>query len=100
LKRQYHVEIPPHVARAVRHLPPDVKRVVRATFDELAQNPSAGEALKAELAGLMKYRVRRYRVIYNVHRPSRTVRVLAVGHRCNVYEDLAAALSRGSGDGG
>jgi mRNA interferase RelE/StbE len=100
LKRSYRVEIPPHVARAIRHLPPDVKRAVRAAFDELAQNPSAGEALKAQLAGFMKYRVRRYRVIYSLHRPTSTVRVLAVGHRRNVYEDMAAALSRGSGDGG
>ena len=86
MKRPYRVEIPTHVARAIRHLPPDIKRAVRAALDELARNPAAGEALKAELAGFMKYRVRRYRVIYSLHRPTRTVRVLAVGHRRHVYE--------------
>lgn len=98
MKRQYRIEIPPHVARAIRHLPPDIKPAVRAAFDELAQNPSAGETLKAELAGFMKYRVRRYRAIYSVHRPTSTVRVLAVGHRRNVYEDVAAALNHPRGD--
>lgn len=85
---RYRPEIPPHVAEVIRTLPPDVKRGVKAAIRALSAEPAAGEPLQGELAGLMKYRVRRYRIVYEIVRPDRVLRILAVGHRRSVYELL------------
>jgi len=92
----YRPDIPPGVAEVIRRLPPDVKRGVKAALRALSADPAAGEPLRGELEGLMKYRVRRYRIVYEVVRSGKLLRVLAVGHRRAVYEALADALRRRS----
>ena len=84
--------IPPKVAEVIRHLSPDVKRAVKAALRALAANPSAGEPLKEELAGYWKFRVRRYRVIYQIERRGNSVRILAIGERRSIYEEVAEEL--------
>jgi mRNA interferase RelE/StbE len=84
--------VPPKVAEAIRHLPPDIKRAIRAALRALANNPSVGEPLEEELAGYWKYRVRRYRIIYRVIRPGKVLRILAVGERRSIYEEAAELL--------
>jgi mRNA interferase RelE/StbE len=84
--------VPPKVAEVIRHLPPDIKRAVRAALSALANNPSAGEPLEEELAGYWKYRVRRYRIIYRVIRPGKALRILAVGERRSIYEEAVELL--------
>lgn len=88
----YQVALPPDVAETVAHLPPTVKRGVKAALRALAEDPDIGEPLHRELEGHFKYRVRRYRVVYRVHRVTKTLRIMAVGHRRRVYEELAAKL--------
>ena len=85
----YRPDIPPHVADVIRSLPPEVKRGVKAAIRALSDEPGAGEPLQRELAGLWKYRVRRFRVVYAVDRRRRVLRIMAVGHRRTVYEELA-----------
>ena len=41
-----------------------------------------------------KYRVRRFRVVYAVHQKTRIIRLMAVGHRRSVYEELTERLRR------
>jgi mRNA interferase RelE/StbE len=84
--------IPPKVAEVIRHLPPDIKRAIRAALRALANHPSVGEPLEEELAGYWKYRVRRYRIIYRVIRPGKALRILAVGERRSIYEEAAELL--------
>jgi len=86
--------IPPEVAEVIRHLPPDVKRAIKAAIRAVGANPSAGEPLQQELGGLWKFRVRRYRVVYRVAGPSRTVRIVAVGARRSIYEEVAELMRR------
>jgi len=45
-----------------------------------------------ELDGLWKYRVRRFRIVYAIDRKARAIRLIAVGHRQCIYEDLTAKL--------
>ena len=85
----YRIEIRPAVGEVIRHLPPGVKRAVRAAIRAIAEDPAAGEALHGELAGRLKYRVRRFRIVYRIDRAARIIHVIAVGHRRNVYEELA-----------
>jgi mRNA interferase RelE/StbE len=43
---------------------------------------------------LWKYRVRRFRIAYAIDRNARVICIMAVGHRRQVYEELAARLLR------
>ena len=85
-------DIPPHVAEVIRSLHPDLKRSVKAAVRAIATDPECGVPLLRELDGLWKYRVRRFRIVYAIDRRSRVIRLMAVGHRRDVYEELSARL--------
>lgn len=88
----YIIDIPPHVAKIIQALPPDVKKGVREALRGLSGNPHLGDPLKVDLAGLWKYRVRRYRIVYEVDRRTRVIRIYAVGHRREIYDKVARQL--------
>jgi mRNA interferase RelE/StbE len=85
-------DIPPHVAQIIRHLPPDVKRSIRQALRALSVAPDAGEPLRRELEGLWKYRVRRFRIVYAIDHDQRLIRIVAVGHRREIYEEAVEQL--------
>jgi mRNA interferase RelE/StbE len=87
-------DIPPHVAEVIRSLHPDLKRSVKAAIRAIATDPECGEPLLRELDGLWKYRVRRFRIVYSIDRKRRVIRLMAVGHRKYVYEELTDRLRR------
>ncbi len=87
-------DIPPHVAEVIRALHPDLKRSIKAAVRAIAADPERGEPLLRDLDGLWKYRVRRFRIVYAVDRKARVIRVMAVGPRRNVYEELTERLRR------
>ena len=89
----YRPDVPPHVAEVIRHLPPEVKRGVKGAIRALARNPNLGAPLLRELKGLWKYRVSRFRVVYSIDRRRHVLRILAVGHRRQIYEE-AVRLAR------
>jgi mRNA interferase RelE/StbE len=88
----YRPDIPPHVAQLIRHLPPELKRSVKQAVRSLGSNPFSGEPLRRELTGLWKYKVRRFRLIHEVDRQARLIRIFALGHGREVYEELADRL--------
>jgi mRNA interferase RelE/StbE len=90
--RRLTLTIPPEVADVIRRLPPDLKRGVRAALRTLSVDPRQGAPLARELEGKWRYRVRRYRIVYEVDLRAHVCRVVAVGHRSDVYEQLAARL--------
>jgi mRNA interferase RelE/StbE len=71
---------------------PELKRSVKSAIRSIATNPRSGTPLRRELEGLWKYRVRRFRIVYAIDTKARIVRVLAVGHRIRIYEEIAAQL--------
>ena len=90
----YRPDIPPHVAEIIRHLPPDVKRSVKQALRLLSADPFSGAPLMRELSGLWKFKVRRFRIIYELDRRARILRIFAISHRREVYEELAEHLRR------
>jgi mRNA interferase RelE/StbE len=85
----YRVEIPPRVAEFIRHLEPQLKQRIRAALRTLAADPARGEPLKRDLSEYRKYRVGRFRIVYARDAKGRVVRIMAVGQRRRVYEELA-----------
>ena len=86
----YRPDIPPRVAEVIRHLPPEIKTAVKSAVRLLSGDPGRGEALQRDLAGLWKYRVRRFRLIYRFDRKTRVLRLVALGHRRSIYDELSA----------
>jgi len=84
----YQPRIPPHVAQVIAHLPPAVKHDVKRALRTLSANPRAGEPLERELKGMWKYRVRSFRIVYQIASEQRLLRILAVGHRQTIYDVL------------
>jgi mRNA interferase RelE/StbE len=90
--RRFTLAIGPEVGEAIRHLPPDLKRGIRAALRALTLNTYGGSPLVRELEGKWRYRVRRYRIVYEIDTGRHALRIVAVGHRRTIYEDLAARL--------
>ena len=90
----FRLDIPPHVAQVIRSLQPDLKRSIKAAVRAIAIDPECGVPLLRELDGLWKYRVRRFRIVYAIDRKTRAIRLMAVGHRRHVYEELSGRLRR------
>ena len=76
-----------------RHLHPGLKRKVRVALGEILREPTAGKALKEELAGLRSLRVGKLRIIYRL--APRHVEIVAVGPRRRIYADTLRLLKRG-----
>ena len=76
----------------ISHLPPDLKRQVRAAIDYVQQNPELGKSLSEELAGYRSYRIGKYRLIYRI-KADRLV-LEAVGPRSDIYERFVLELAR------
>lgn len=87
-------DIPPHVAEVIRSLHPDLKRSIKAAIRGIATDPECGEPLMRELDGLWKYRVRRFRIVYAIDRKAHIIRLIAVGYRQSIYEDLSAKIRK------
>ncbi len=86
--------MPPHVAEVIRSLHPDLKQLIKSAIRAIVANPECGEPLKREPDGLRKYRVRRFRIVYTVDQKRRIIRLMAVGHRRSVYEELTERFRR------
>ena len=88
--------IPPHVAEVIRSLHPDLKRSIKSAIRAIASDSECGEPLRRELDGLLKFRVRRFRIVYAIDRKTCTIRLMAVGHRRHIYEEVAAQVQKKS----
>lgn len=90
----FQVVIPPHVGEAIRALHPDLKRSIREAIRAIAADPQCGAPLRRELDGLWKFRVRRFRIVYAIDRKTKTIRLMAVGPRQSLYEELTTQLRK------
>ena len=88
MTRAGRLRLPPDVVLLLRGLHPDLKRRVRAALDRMVAQPSAGKALRADLAGLRGFRVGRTRIVYR--ESSDVIEVVAVGPRERIYEETLA----------
>ena len=63
-----------------------------AAIRGIATDPECGQSLLREFDGLWKYRVCRFRIVYAIDHKRRVIRLMAVGHRRYVYEELTVRL--------
>ena len=73
--------------RAIDRLPDKVAlAVLDYLVGPLLENPQrVGKPLRGDLAGLHSARVGAYRIVYEIDEANRTVRVIYIDHRADIY---------------
>lgn len=94
--KPYRVRYTLEASGRIRKLHPEIKQEIRDAIRTLQDSPLAGHNLQQELAGYRSYRVRTYRMIYRLNDEDRTIDVVFVGQRRNVYEELLSFVRRPS----
>jgi len=78
--------VAPPARRQIDRLPISVAAAVIQTLDAIQSNPRRlGKPLRFELEGCHSARRGPYRIVYRIDDRTRTVSVLAVAHRADVY---------------
>ena len=70
----------------IRGMHPLLKKRVRAALNEICLDPYIGKSLKEELTGLISYRIKNFRIIYNVIK-QKEIHIVAIGPRKFIYEE-------------
>lgn len=68
---------------------PIVRQEIRTGLKDLKENPWLGKILQRELLGMFSLRVKRYRILYEVHEEKQTIEILVIGARKTIYEETA-----------
>jgi len=71
--------------RDFRRLTKEMKVRIDSAIRGLQENPYLGKFLHGDLKGKRSLRIGDYRVIYAVDEESRTIALIAAGHRKGVY---------------
>jgi mRNA interferase RelE/StbE len=84
----YSLSLAKSAERELRELPKADRRRIVQRIKELAKTPRPAGSQK--LSGQECYRVRQgdYRIVYAVDDAGRTVNIVKIGHRREVYRDL------------
>ena len=83
----------PEAARLLARLHPEAKKLIKSSLEELRQSPYLGDDLQQELSGFKSYKIKRYRVLYDINEEEEVIKVYYVGHRRDVYEQFRDLLS-------
>jgi mRNA interferase RelE/StbE len=84
----YRVVLAGVARRIVEKADAALQRRLRRCFHTLCAEPRKhpnATRLRGELAGHYRFRVGHYRVVYCIHENQKTVEVVAIGHRRDVY---------------
>ncbi len=83
----------PEAAKLLSRLHPESKKFIKEGLTELRQNPHLGDDLQQELSSFKSYKIKRYRVLYDINEEEGVIQVYYVGHRRDVYEQFRDLLN-------
>ena len=85
----FNVLLVPSAAKAFAKVDASLQRRIERALQQLGSNPHSHpniKRLKGQFAGLNRFRTGDWRIIYRVDEGAKTVVVVEIGHRREVYE--------------
>ncbi len=80
-------------AKLLSRLHPESKKFIKEGLTELRQNPYLGDDLQQELSSFKSYKIKRYRILYDINEEEGVIQIYYVGHRRDVYEQFRDLLN-------
>lgn len=81
----YRIKLTAQVRKELKNLKKIYQDGVKATIEEIKENPFIGKPLSKELFGKYSYRVGPYRIIHSINKKDNLINILTAGHRSIVY---------------
>jgi mRNA interferase RelE/StbE len=91
--KPFKVRFTQEASRLITSLHPEIKRQIKQSLNELRTNPYTGKDLQAELSGFISFRIKQYRIIYDIDDDQKSIQVYYVGRRRDVYEQFRRLLT-------
>lgn len=73
---------------------PKIRSLIKSTLEGLSTNPYQGKELQEELSGYRSLVVKRYRIIYQIEKENKKIKIYYMGPRRTVYEDFRNFLEQ------
>ena len=81
----YRVLLMPSVTKDFRNIPKSDRQRIDKRISALSENPHPGDSIKLVDQDCYRIRQGNYRIMYEIHDDLKTVLVLKVGHRKEIY---------------
>ncbi len=92
--KKFGMRFTPEASRNLSRFHPDNKKLIKQALNELRENPYTGTDLQEELSGFKSFKLKRYRVLYNIDEEEKNIQIFHIGHRKDVYEQLNRLLNK------
>jgi len=90
----YKIKLTSTAVDAFNNLHPEVKKQLKTALNTLKDNPYSGKQLREELNFFRSFKIKRYRIIYQVVDNLQYIVVVALGHRRDIYEITTKLLQQ------
>ncbi len=91
--KKYRMRFTPEVSRLISKFHPENKKQIKQALQELQKNPYTGSDLQEELYGFKSFKLKRYRILYNINEEDSIIQIFHIGHRRDVYEQFRRLLN-------
>jgi mRNA interferase RelE/StbE len=92
--KKFGMKFTPETSRILSRFHPENKKLIKQALMELRENPYAGSDLQEELYGFKSFKLKRFRVLYNINEEENIILIFHIGHRKDVYEQLNRLLNQ------
>ena len=92
--KKFGMKFTPETSRILSRFHPENKKLIKQALIELRENPYVGIDLQEELFGFKSFKLKRYRIIYNINAEENIIQVFHIGHRKDVYEQFNRLLNQ------
>jgi len=92
--KKFGMKFTPEASRILSRFHPEIKKLLKQALSELRRDPYAGTDLQEELWGFKSFKLKRYRVLYNIDEEENTIQIFHIAHRKDVYEQFNRLLNQ------
>ena len=92
--KKFKIRFTPEASRLLSKFHPENKMLIKQALNDLRQKPYLGNDLQEELYVFKSFKIKRYRIIYNVDEDTNFVQIFFVGHMRDVYEEFRLLLNK------
>ena len=90
--KKFKIRFTPEASRLLSKFHPISKMLIEQALNDIRQNPYIGSDLQEELYGFKSFKIKRYRIIYNINEDKNFVQIFYVSHRRDIYEEFRLLL--------